>query len=155
MDLVIAIGNTLRQDDGLGPRAVAGLSPRPGVRTLTVQQLGPQLAEDLAAAARVLFVDARQGGEEISLAPVPRRPVPTGHALTPGGLVELTLALYGRAPDAHLLTAPGVAFGFGEMLSPRTAALLPQIEDAIETWIEDRPAAAPTRPHTVHTRRHA
>jgi hydrogenase maturation protease len=143
MDLVIGIGNTLRQDDGLGPHAVAGLAPRPGVNALTVQQLGPELAEPLAAATRVLFVDVHRDSEGIELSPVVERPVPTGHALSPGGLLELTRALYGRAPAADLLTAPGTAFGFGEALSPQGTASLPRLKHAIRDWIEDGVVATP------------
>lgn len=76
-DLVIGIGNTLRGDDGVGwwlaerlegqrPAAEEGAGPSiagsaavngwPQVRT--VQQLTPELAEELQAVRRVLFIDA-------------------------------------------------------------------------------------------------
>ena len=58
-NLVIGIGNALRGDDGVGgwlaQRAEQWL---PAVQLRTVQQLTPELAEDMAAAARVLFIDA-------------------------------------------------------------------------------------------------
>ena len=64
-DLVIGIGNPLRGDDGVGwwlteraeqlPRATSTGSP---LLVRTVQQLTPELAAELTAARRVLFIDA-------------------------------------------------------------------------------------------------
>lgn len=58
-DLVIGIGNPLRSDDGVGwwlaRRAERWL---PASQLRAVQQLTPELAADVAAAARVLFIDA-------------------------------------------------------------------------------------------------
>ena len=58
--LVIGYGNTLRGDDGVGPRvaeAVAAMA-LPGVRTLGCHQLAPEHAEAISRADRVVFVDA-------------------------------------------------------------------------------------------------
>ncbi|MFN7898679.1 MAG: hypothetical protein ACK5N0_03300 [Synechococcaceae cyanobacterium] len=58
-DLVIGIGNSLRGDDGVGwwlaQRAERWLPPD---RVRAVRQLTPELAAELAAATRVLFLDA-------------------------------------------------------------------------------------------------
>ena len=58
--LIIGYGNTLRGDDGAGPRvaeAVAALN-YPGVRTLVCPLLTPELADPISRAGAVLFVDA-------------------------------------------------------------------------------------------------
>ena len=58
--MVIGYGNTLRGDDGVGPRvaeAVAALA-LPGVRTLVCAQLSPEHADPVAQARTVIFVDA-------------------------------------------------------------------------------------------------
>ena len=58
--LVIGYGNTLRRDDGVGPgvaEAVAALG-LPGVQTLACALLTPELAEPVARAGMVVFVDA-------------------------------------------------------------------------------------------------
>ena len=58
--LVIGYGNTLRRDDGVGPKladAVAALGLT-GVRTLACALLTPELAEAVSQAQRVIFVDA-------------------------------------------------------------------------------------------------
>ena len=68
--LVIGYGNTLRGDDGIGP-AVAGEIDRlavPGVRVIVVHQLTPELAADLAACRRAVFIDAATTGEAVAVA---------------------------------------------------------------------------------------
>lgn len=59
--LIVGYGNTLRRDDGVGVRAaeLMGSDPRfAGIEVLTVYQLTPELALDIAAASLVVFVDA-------------------------------------------------------------------------------------------------
>ncbi len=59
--LVIGLGNPLRSDDGIGWRLAAQLPARAGLVVRCRQQLTPELAEDLAAAERVLLLDACLG----------------------------------------------------------------------------------------------
>ena len=58
--LVIGYGNTLRSDDGAGQRVAEkiGQWELPGVGALAVHQLTPELAENIAQADAVIFVDA-------------------------------------------------------------------------------------------------
>jgi hydrogenase maturation protease len=121
--LVIGYGNELRGDDGLGPlvaKAVAHAN-LPGVHVMTARQLLPELAVDLAEARLAVFVDTSMESSEIgvavrSLAVEDTMDWCTHHA-DPGVLLALTRAVYGRAPDAWWLTAPGRNFEFGERLS--------------------------------------
>jgi hydrogenase maturation protease len=121
--LVIGYGNTLRCDDGVGPRvaeAVAALN-LPGVETLTCQQLSPEYAEPVSRAHRVVFVDAAvDAPKEVQL-----RPLEPGessqlmaHAADPRTLLALARDVFGQAPRAWWLTIPAVRLGFGEELSP-------------------------------------
>jgi hydrogenase maturation protease len=92
--LVIGHGNELRGDDGAGPsvaRAVASWH-LPGVRTLAVHQLTPELAEDLAQTKRVVFVDAAVHANEVYWQQVRAADVPLrlGHASDIGWLLALT-----------------------------------------------------------------
>ena len=92
--LVIGYGNELRGDDGAGPsvgRAVASWH-LPGVRTLAVHQLTPELAEDLAQTKRVVFVDAAVHANEVYWQRVRAADVPLrlGHASDIGWLLALT-----------------------------------------------------------------
>ena len=59
--LVIGYGNTLRQDDALGCLIAdeVGRWQRTGVRSMSLAQLTPELAAELAAAETAVFVDAR------------------------------------------------------------------------------------------------
>ena len=58
--LVIGYGNTLRGDDGVGPRVVEAIGTLglPGVRTLICPLLTPELADPISRAEKVIFVDA-------------------------------------------------------------------------------------------------
>ena len=58
--LVIGYGNSLRRDDGVGPRVAEAIEELqlPGVRTLVCQLLTPEFADPIARARRVIFVDA-------------------------------------------------------------------------------------------------
>jgi hydrogenase maturation protease len=125
--LVIGYGNTLRGDDGVGPRVAAAVAEwgLPHARALAVPQLTPELAEPLSAAGRAIFVDARvaQEGEGVSVRPVemvPHRAV-LGHCGDPAGLLALAQALYGHSPPGWWLTVPGANFALGETLSPGAA----------------------------------
>ena len=59
--LILGCGNTLRGDDGVGPWLCAWAERRlcsePGVRVIARQQWTPELAEDVAAADAVVFID--------------------------------------------------------------------------------------------------
>ncbi len=75
--LILACGNTLRSDDGAGPKLAAWAEERfrqePDVRVISRQQWTPDLAEDIAAADSVLFVDSSASSPpgRVRLIPVP------------------------------------------------------------------------------------
>ena len=75
--LVLACGNTLRSDDGVGPRLAEWAAERfrddSHVRILARQQWTPDLAKDIAAAESVLFVDSSANSVpgRVSLVAVP------------------------------------------------------------------------------------
>jgi hydrogenase maturation protease len=121
--LVIAYGNTLRGDDGVGPRvAVAVAALRlPGVRVLACALLTPELAEVVSRAGRVIFVDAAvDAPREVrmrKLAPAASSQL-MAHAANPATLLALARDVFGRAPEAWWLTIPIEKMGIGEELSP-------------------------------------
>ncbi len=121
--LVIGYGNTLRRDDGVGPKvaeAVAALA-LPGVRTLACPLLTPELADAVSQAGVVIFVDAAVDAprevQRRKLAPAESSQV-MAHAASPGTLLALARDVYGRAPEAWWLTIPIEDLGIGEELSP-------------------------------------
>jgi hydrogenase maturation protease len=125
--LVIGYGNVLRGDDAIGPQVAKAVAAWgwPGVRALAVPQLTPELAEELAAARLVVFVDAgATAGEEgvrVNELEPAEGAATLAHASDPGVLLALTRAVYGHNPRAWAVTVPAVRFELGEALS-RTAA---------------------------------
>jgi hydrogenase maturation protease len=121
--LVIGYGNTLRRDDGAGPR-VAGIVEDlrlPGVFTIACPQLTPELADPLARTRAAVFVDASADDpgpvRKLGLEPSESSQI-LAHAADPRILLALARDAFGRAPEAWLLTVPAADLGFGEELSP-------------------------------------
>ena len=121
--LVIGYGNTLRRDDGVGPKvaeAVAALA-LPGVRALACPLLTPELAEAVSQARLVLFVDAAvDAPREVQrrrLAPAASSQI-MAHAASPATLLALARDVFGHAPEAWWLTIPAEHLGIGEEFSP-------------------------------------
>ncbi|MCS6851370.1 MAG: hydrogenase maturation protease [Gemmataceae bacterium] len=135
--LVIGYGNPLRSDDGAGPVVAQAVASLPGVETVIVHQLLPELVDRLANATCVIFVDAAQAppgaGVELALVrPVTDEALAVGHTFTPGQLLGLTQLVHGRTPEAWLVTVPGCCFAVGEGLSPTAAAGVRQACGLIE-----------------------
>jgi hydrogenase maturation protease len=121
--LLIGYGNTLRRDDGVGPKvaeAVAALG-LPGVRALACPLLTPELAEEVSWANMVIFVDAAvDAPREVQmrkLAPAAGSQL-MAHAASPATLLALARDVFGHAPEAWWLTIPVEDLGLGEYLSP-------------------------------------
>jgi hydrogenase maturation protease len=121
--LVVGYGNTLRGDDGVGPKvadAVEALALT-GVRVLACPLLTPELAEPISRAGMVIFVDAAVDApldvQCRKLEPAPSSQV-MAHAANPATLLALARDVFGHAPEAWLLTIPVTELGIGETLSP-------------------------------------
>ena len=140
--LVIACGNSLRQDDGAGLLLADGLAAHWQIRGLLadqiqVQQLLPELALAIAepAVAEVWFVDCHVARDEndrtLALHPVSTEPPsPTfSHQLSPAALLWYAQTLFDERPPAEQpvgwqLTIPGFTFGHGEGLSATCQTIL-------------------------------
>jgi hydrogenase maturation protease len=129
--LVIGYGNTLRGDDGVGPRAAEAVESLHllGVQTLVCQQLSPEHADPIARARVVIFVDAAvDAPREVQL----RQLEPAGtsqlmaHAADPRTMLALARDVFGHAPEAWLLTIPVETLEFSDALSPVAQAGLEQ-----------------------------
>ena len=125
--LVIGYGNSLRRDDGVGPRVAEAIEALnlPSVRVLDCQLLSPEYADPIARARRVIFVDAavdEMDGVKF------RRLVPgetsqlMAHAADPRTMLALARDVFGRTPEAWWLTIPAIHLGFGMDYSPETEA---------------------------------
>ncbi|HMD75817.1 MAG TPA: hydrogenase maturation protease [Terracidiphilus sp.] len=143
--LILACGNTLRGDDGVGPwlaewaeRRFAGQA---GVRVVARQQWTPDLAEDIARAESVLFIDCSLDSApgSVNLAPVVPAPAGRGHSthhLDAPELLALARELYDSLPrNAHLLTIGAASIELGEAFSPAVTDALPQTCRLIEETV--------------------
>ena len=128
--LVIASGNPLRGDDGVGWHVAEALRQEPrtfGLAVKTVQQLTPELADEISQAEIVIFVDAAESQQQGSVAVVPleqspQSTAPFTHSLTPAALLSLARELYGKAPDkAFLVTVGASELDLSEELSAPVA----------------------------------
>lgn len=122
--LIIGYGNTIRGDDGAGYQIAETVAQWNfnHVRALAVHQLTPDLAEALAQANTVIFVDAVATLSEIAIEQLEPNDAEsfTGHYAEPRSLLALTYALYKAIPTAYRILIPAVDFSFGETLSPVT-----------------------------------
>jgi hydrogenase maturation protease len=143
--LVLACGNTLRSDDGAGPwlarRAEEKFRSETGLRVIVSLQWTPELAEEIAQAESVLFIDcslASQPGA-VMLFPVDAAPGSQGlntHRLSAPELLALGRDLYGVIPqNALLLTIGAGSIELGEKFSDEVKAALPAACELIEKTI--------------------
>ena len=137
--LVIGYGNTLRGDDGVGPRVAeaVGKLNLPGVRTLICPLLTPELAEPISRAAKVIFVDAAVDAPN---AVQWRKLEPNetsqfmAHAADPRTMLALARDVFGRVPEAWWLTIPAVDLGFREALSPEVQRSFTEAVEKIQVF---------------------
>ncbi len=142
--LIIGYGNPLRGDDGFGPLAAELIAQR-HLRDLEVvvsHQLGPELAAALSETDHAVFLDAEaaDGTGALRAAAVELRDMsPTGisHQFSPGSLLALTRAVYGRAPAATLVTAAASAFDHGAEISAEVRAAAATAADVIATLVRE------------------
>ena len=146
--LVIGYGNTLRRDDGVGPKVVEAVAALnlPGVRTLACPLLTPELAETLSQARLVIFVDAAvDAPREVQLrklAPADSSQI-MAHAASPATMLALARDVFGHAPEAWWLTIPVENIGIGEELSAFTRRGLETALEEIERLAKGLPAPDP------------
>ena len=122
--LVIGYGNTIRSDDGIGPAVATEVETwnLPNLKSLSLHQLTPELAAELATVKSAIFIDASiqtQSVEIIPLNPLTQTEMKWGHYLTPQSLLSLTQQLYETIPQAWLISVPGRNLELGESLSPQ------------------------------------
>ncbi len=143
--LILACGNTLRGDDCIGPWlahwAEKRFSADPAVNIVSRQQWTPELAEDIARAESVLFVDSSAASEPGEVKLVPAAPaaghpaLATHHANAPQ-LLALANELYGLQPRlAFLLTIGAGATNLGEEFSEPVKRALPAACALLETTV--------------------
>jgi len=165
--LVIAYGNRDRQDDGAGWHILAQAASQLGLqapelpgewtesedgslRLLYLYQLLPELAEDLIDYGKIIFVDAHNSPELPNLVFEPVSPAwvhsAFTHHLSIGELLAITQTLFGRCPEAWMLSVRGYAFEFSQELSPQTQALARQAAEMLYTHLIGEESALNSKP---------
>ncbi len=142
--LLLGYGNELRGDDAVGPRVAATVEgwKLPGVRSLALHQLTPELADPISRAEAVIFVDATASPTVTETAAIPLEPVSqselAAHTSDPRTLLALALPLFGRCPPAWLIQIPVEQFVLGQPLSATAtrgvAAALESIRRLMQTY---------------------
>lgn len=143
--LVIGYGNSLREDDGLGPAAayaLAAASLPEDVEVKVCHQLTPELACELAGVKRAVFIDVCEPGAnppgtilQRDLVANGARPAGVTHFFDPQTLLAMAASFYGQAPEATLFSVAAGSFGMVEGLTPPVQAALPELLQKITTWI--------------------
>ena len=138
--LIIGYGSPIRGDDAIGPLAADALAAGPlpaGVSVISRHILTAELVEDIAAADRVIFLDATVEGEPgavrvRNLAPDATAVSTMAHFLDPRELLAWCQTLYQREPAAYLVSAAGATFDYTHYsLSPTAAAALPPMLECV------------------------
>lgn len=152
--LVIGYGNSLRSDDGAGCRVsdIVASWDLPYVRSLTVHQLTPELAEPISHAELAIFIDAWANSNDLAsqrkkpkpIVQVQKIAVPQklslmqstlsggGHFSDPRALLLLAQQVYGANPVAYSLLLPAVNWEFGEQVSAVTRKSIEQAVDFLQ-----------------------
>jgi len=150
--LVIGYGNPCRGDDGIGWHLISRLAEErrlpAGVEAMSVLQLTPELAERLSRVDLVLFVDARWDRipgriGQSRLEPSEASAASFSHQVDPAALLGMARLLYGRAPEAWLITVAGESFEHAEVLSRSVSASVPGLLKRVEHLLAGLQPAAP------------
>jgi hydrogenase maturation protease len=143
--LILACGNTMRGDDGVGlwlaEWAERRFSGQDDVRVVARQQWTPELAEDVARAHSVLFIDCSVISEPGSVNLTPVEPAAgvqglAAHHQGAAELLALSRDLYASLPqDAQLLTIGAGSTELGEVFSAAVTGALPDACRLIEATV--------------------
>jgi len=156
--LIIGYGNPDREDDGVAWHILHALTTKLGLDSpdsyedefpesalidfTFYLQLTPEMAEDISDYEYVCFVDAHTGNipEPVRLINVESefQASPFTHHLTPQSLLSMCETIYGKKPDAALLSVLGHRFLFSRELSAETAQLVLQAVELIWGWLKFR-----------------
>jgi hydrogenase maturation protease len=142
--LILACGNELRGDDGVGLRIGSALqaefgdeAAESGVEVILTQQLLPEHAEPLSKVALAIFIDCSAASppgfvSTCSVSPAESLPRILTHHLDPSSLLKLTQDLFGRSPSrAVSITVGGESFELNEELSESVTAAIPIAIEAV------------------------
>jgi hydrogenase maturation protease len=140
--ILLACGNELRRDDGVGleiARAAEQTFPNTRLRIVAMQQWTPELVEEIAGTALAIFVDAcvddEPGGIRVRPLKASNKPADT-HRPEPAGLLGLAQQVCGHAPArAFAVTVGAESFQYGEGISGRVRQAVPRVLRLLENLV--------------------
>ena len=123
--LIIGYGNTLRGDDGIGYKIAEIIEQwnLDNITSFAVHQLTPDLAENIAKADTVIFIDAvpitniNTANLEIKTISSNQKNNNLAHHNNPEQLLSLSQAIYQKSPRAYWILVPALHFNFSEEFS--------------------------------------
>ena len=156
--LILGYGNPDREDDGVAWHILRALTLKLGLSAPSSYedefpefdridfafqlQLTPEMAEDISSYEHVCFIDAHTGNipEPVRLIDVESefQASPFTHHLTPQSLLSMCETIFGKKPDAALLSVLGHRFLFSRQLSAKTERLVPEAVELIWDWMQTR-----------------
>ena len=144
--LVLACGNTLRSDDGVGPWLADWVEERfaaePAVRVISRQQWTPDLAADVALARSVVFVDCALGSSPgevrmVAVTPASATGSLATHHVGAAELLAVGQELYSSLPqESWQLTIGAGSTEMGETFSTAVESALPEACNLLETAVQ-------------------
>ncbi|HMG85926.1 MAG TPA: hydrogenase maturation protease [Terracidiphilus sp.] len=148
--LILACGNTLREDDGVGPFLAQWAEEHwrddPRVRVLCDHQWTPEMVEEVAQAESVIFVDCATDCEAglvrtMSVEPAEDNTKLSTHHLDAGQLLALSQQLYGAIPRNSLLLTVGAGSlelreGFSEVVDKALPDASRILEEAVRRFLD-------------------
>lgn len=144
--LILACGNTLREDDGVGPFLAQWAEERwredARVRVICDHQWTPEMVEEVRQAESVVFVDCAMDCEPGLVRVMNVRPVTDTsklgtHHLDAGQLLALSKQLYRRMPRSSLLLTVGAgSLELREGFSEAVEAALPEAQRMLEDSVQ-------------------
>ena len=146
--LVIAVGNQMRADDGVGHRVADLLEPVPDVVFLRLHQLAPEIASEMQDAEAVVFLDADPAAEYPSLERIDgplESTSPLSHWTSPSALVLLATQLYGFQGEAWLCHLPARDFTHSSEITPEAEAQTSVAARLVRGLLESRTRWKPER----------
>jgi hydrogenase maturation protease len=147
--LVLACGNTLRGDDGVGwaiAERLEGDSTLADVEVVVAHQLTPEMAGPISLAETVIFVDcsavSRPG--EVSVFPVEAARKDNSsltHNVDPASLLALAKGIFASSPGrAFAVTVGGRSFDLTEELSEAVRLAIPEAVLEIKKLLDEERA---------------
>lgn len=143
--LILACGNTLREDDGIGPFLAQWAEERwrndARIRVLFDHQWTPEMVEDVAKAQSIIFIDCATDCAPGFVRTMPVEPATDlaklgTHHLDASQLLALSRQLYGLMPRTSLLLTVGAAsLELREGFSDAVRAAIPEACQLLESSV--------------------